>query len=470
MLGTFQNALSGIQRYDKVIIISFLNSDAFALITQVVFILGGKYLGQMYPAIGPLMGISIGMVFGYYVNNFFVMFLSLYYLKKILKIWGFTLRELWAHDFDWKLGKQCIVFGFGVSWASLLGSGIGLLQLTMSLNMVPGYTTWQSLASLGSGIAGSINMGNIDLTAPLSESLNNKKKKLSQYYLAQAFKYWGFIFFAMGGIITVLIPIVQKILFIIPSIANQYSNALAFIIPGIVAMILNVPNGKLQQVIVTSYHVWIKSWLDFINMILGLCMWVLFIYVLHIWTWGIVGIIILFVYASVPGQIFSFIVYIIYIPRHIFKIKIGWWQTFGASILTYFCVVGIGYAFVDWMFLPMMAAWEVSLGQLIGAISACVVGLLVILLGFMLIVFPLFYGLFGGWDDAGLEILRKSYLLSGPSKMFIKLIYWFSLKGSQISPLTNRFPIEYKEAMQEMRELVIMKRKADAEGIQPASP
>jgi hypothetical protein len=115
-----------------------------------------------------------------------------------------------------------------------------------------------------------------------------------------------------------------------------------------------------------------------------------------------------------------------------------------------------------------MAAWEVSMGQVLGAILACLVGLLVILLGFMLVVFPFFYGLFGGWDDAGLEVLRKSYLVSGPSKPFIKLIYILSLKGARLSPLTNKYPIEYKEAMEEMRDLVILKRKSDLEAIRPA--
>jgi hypothetical protein len=91
-----------------------------------------------------------------------------------------------------------------------------------------------------------------------------------------------------------------------------------------------------------------------------------------------------------------------------------------------------------------------------------VVGVIIILIGFMIFVFPFVYALAGGWDALGLETLRKSYLLSGPSKPFIIYIYKLSVLGSKISPLYNRFSLDYSKAFEEARELVVLKKIDDA--------
>jgi hypothetical protein len=456
MLGTFDTCIRGFQRYDKSIIIGFIGSQGFQFLTQIIFFIGGRYWGMANPQIGELLGLSIGMVLGYYIDDFFSMWLAYHYFGIIVQEFGFEKRDAWGHDFDWPIIKECLKYGIGISWAPLIGVGIGFFQLTMSLNIVPGYSTWIVLSGLGGGIGASINMGDINITSPLAESINNGKKELTNFYLSQAFKYWAFIGFAMGAIIVVLLPIVGVVLNILPEVAQQYQSSLIFIIPGMIAMLPDVPMKHFDRVLAAAGKVWIKSSTELICNFMNIGVWYYFIYI-EIWNFGTIGIIILFILGGFPSKLFKFFVYLIYIEKKIVKIRISWWQTFGASICTFFVVFAVGYIFVYFGFMPMLYYNMGQMGAEVGAIVTAIIGLLVILFGFMIFVFPLSYALFGGWDEFGLEVLRKSYLLSGPSKPFIKWLYFFSVKGSKISPLYNKHKIPFQKAFDEAKELLALK-------------
>jgi hypothetical protein len=465
MLGTFNSALKGMQAYDKTIIIDFIGTQGFQFITQVVFIIGGRYWGMANPAIGEMLGLSIGMVFGFYIDDFFSMALSMHYFGKMAEKFGFKARQAWGHDFDLAIVKECLIFGLGLSWAPLIGVGLGLIQLSYALEVVPGYANWKVLASLGAGMASSMNMGgDVNLTSVLSESINNGKKELSSFYLEQSFKYWAFILFAMAGIIIVLLPIVSQVIFIIPSVADQYENALVFIVPGIISLVWDVPIRQLDRLIVMSGKVWFKSTLDMILNVFNLILWISLLNA-RIWEWGMFGVTILFVLWTLPSKIIRLVAYIIYVQRNIIKIRLSWYQTFGASFFTFIIVFVVGYMFVYMIFLPMLGLMIGWFGTVVGTIITGVFAILVLLIGFMIVVFPLAYALVGGWDEFGLETLRKSYLLSGPSKPFIFAIYKLSIIGSKISPLYNRFKLDWSNAFAEAEDLLRIKR-ADMKSLQ----
>jgi hypothetical protein len=341
----------------------------------------------------------------------------------------------------------------------MIGVSIGLIKLSMSLNIMPGYATWITLASFGGGLASSINMGgDLDLTAVISESLNNGKKELSAFYMEQAIKYWAFILFAMAGIIVVLIPILNQILFMVPAVAEQYSGALLFVVPGIIAMIWDPPSRQLERAIVATGKVWFKSglglFLDFVN----LGVWVLLLYRWQVWEWGTIGIIIMFSLAEVPAKAIKLVLYIVYVQRNVMKIRISWYQSFGASLCTFFTVYLIGLVTVYGFLLPLLHFTVGLWGPYVGTILVATLAVLIILIGFMIFVFPFSYAIFGGWDEFGLETLRKSYMLSGPSRPFIKVLYNLSVVGSKISPLYNKFKLDWSGAFREAEELLLLKR------------
>lgn len=459
MLGTFKAVLQGVQRYDKSIILDFIGNQGFQLATQIIFFIGGRYWGMANPIYGEMLGLSIGMVLGLYVDDFAFMALGYRFFAKVLKQEGFDPKIAWRHDFDWPLVKECLIYGIGVSWAPMIGVGIGLIKLTISLNAIPGYANWIVLSELGLGIGGSINMGDINTTSQMGESLQNKKYKLASFYLSEALRYWAFIACAMAGIIMCLIPILSELIGIIPAIEDQYGSTLVFIWPGIILLLPDVPTKQFERIILADAKVWFRAWLDIgltlLN--LGIFYWAV---VARIWEWGMFGIIILFGWTGLPGKIIKFVIYYVYVNKKIMKIRISGWQVFGASVVTFFVVYALGMLFLTTIAFPLMKFNMQQFGREPGAILTAVIAVVVIILVFMLIIFPLTYALAGGWDEAGLEILKKSYELSGPSKIFIKSIWMTSIYGSRISPLYNKFKFGlYEDAKIEADELWEMKMR-----------
>jgi hypothetical protein len=74
--------------------------------------------------------------------------------------------------------------------------------------------------------------------------------------------------------------------------------------------------------------------------------------------------------------------------------------------------------------------------------------ILVLMLAFLLSypVFVFFCGLFGGWEDATLEGVRRGADLRTMMKPLAWLFWKSSAIGATISPLHNRFPITDRQA------------------------
>jgi len=71
----------------------------------------------------------------------------------------------------------------------------------------------------------------------------------------------------------------------------------------------------------------------------------------------------------------------------------------------------------------------------------------------MVIFFPL-YSAFGGWDKNTMAIFDEAVKISGPSRFLFLPINKTSHFFEKISPLHNRFPIPYEEALVEADELM----------------
>ncbi len=113
--------------------------------------------------------------------------------------------------------------------------------------------------------------------------------------------------------------------------------------------------------------------------------------------------------------------------------------------------------------------WAVSIS---GSDLLLPIIILAITLLIALFLFPLFvlfpcYGLFGGWDDDGLEAFQKAASISGPSKVLVNVMARLTVWGHRKSPWKNRFPIDYSKARPEAEELsaqriaIYLKEKAE---------
>jgi hypothetical protein len=67
-------------------------------------------------------------------------------------------------------------------------------------------------------------------------------------------------------------------------------------------------------------------------------------------------------------------------------------------------------------------------------------------------------GLFGGWDDHGVQELKRASDMSSLARPIAYLVYRGIVLGTRLSPLHGRFPITiYGEAMAEARGLMAEK-------------
>jgi O-antigen/teichoic acid export membrane protein len=145
------------------------------------------------------------------------------------------------------------------------------------------------------------------------------------------------------------------------------------------------------------------------------------------------------------------------VNRYAVRIRLSWWQTVVAPVLSV---------------IPSYAILR-ALVALVGAPSM-VGGVLVIAVG-MLFLLPLLFfttGLLGGWDDPTLAEFRRSLALTPASRPLIGPLLWATVAGCRLSPLHNRFRTDLPalaaaEAESLTKERVPLQRIWPSEGALP---
>lgn len=453
MLGYFKSALNGLQKFHKIAILDFIGGQVFQNLTNVVFILLGRYLGAQDPAIGELMGLAIGAAVGAYVDDFFAMALSAKFFQRAVKDFGFSVRDCFGHDFDRALVKECLSFGLQVASGPLWGTFVGWTINLYWINLVPQWTTWTTLSTVASGLANIVTVGSgIQLTSATSESFLNGKKSLAQFYIAQTWKYFTMFAFPLLVIIGVFLPVILSVALSFQG-AENYVLAVPFLLPWIVRHLQQPPTSTADMILVGASRPTFLSIIRFCEECLKLFLMTLFIVWLELpQTYGITAIVWLVPCGIYPAILWKTILLWVYIHKRIVPVKIPYWQAFAAPGLASLCMIGVSYLYLGtaWPFL------EASVGVIgAGAIS------LVFALTVLLSVYFFFYSFFGGWDDFGLRTFREAKAMSGPSKPLITFMGWFLELGVKISPLHGRFPIPAERARKEALELMIAKDEVE---------
>jgi len=147
------------------------------------------------------------------------------------------------------------------------------------------------------------------------------------------------------------------------------------------------------------------------------------------------------------GWVVKFIVGNLLLYFKVLKFKINVWQTFIAPLLASMIEALYVLAIMTYVF-PQLAS--LISNETLAAILMLILG---IFTGPFIVFFPVFAFL-GGWDDNALVILERAIKLSGPSKPIILYIQFVSLKITKISPLHNRFPVDYTGGEEEIEELM----------------
>jgi O-antigen/teichoic acid export membrane protein len=441
MLGVYQNILKGYQRFDKANIVDIIQGVLFENFTQIIFILIGRWWGMANPAIGELMGATIGYIIGKYLDDFIAMGLSAFFVSKIFKKYDVKLRQVLIPAFGWQEAKESLLYGFKLLGSTLISTLTDFLTLIAMISWLPNYVSIIGYIEIAKTVAGFVGT-KYNFTALVSESFNNGKKKLTEYVVTSYWKHWWYLAFFLTLEICIIVPP------ILTTFGGEWGRA-AWIIPIYVFPRLLVMPASMGAEILQGCD---KPWYRTVGIISEKITKMLTVY-LFLSPWGLPSIlgqgslIVLYVLHDIPAYIVITIVEFWYVHKTCVPVKVNMWQTFGAGTLCSIPIIPIDYLAV-YIFNYVTSHTDSIVYPLITA------GLLLIIL---LFIFPMiiffFYGLFGGWDEIGIREFRDAVPLSGPSQFIVKIFYRCTAFGHKHSMLKNRFPNKTADAYREIREL-----------------
>ncbi|MFX0100297.1 MAG: hypothetical protein ACFFCS_12005 [Candidatus Hodarchaeota archaeon] len=454
MLGTFKAMLDGLQLYNKTQILGLVSGELFQNLTNIIFILLGRYLGAKDPAVGELMGMVIGSSIGAYVDDFFAMWLASYYFNKAMKPFGVTARDCFRIGFRKEVAKECLWFGAQVSVVPLINTTTGTIMLFMYLEGIPHYSTWTSLCGLASGISGVVDVGSFNLTASIAESYMNGKKKLAQFYIENTFKWNGFFMCFLTITLLSVMPMLLTEAVKLPGLEN-YLLAVPFFFPTMIHKLFMPWISIPDTILVGTQHITFMT----VNRLFEEAhqvFWVwMFVFVLRLQDRGINGIVIILSFEHFIPRLTKMVLCWIYINYRIMKIRINIKQTFLIPIIASLPVLAAGFSFYAFAYQPLLGLFDFL--DEYAMIGPAAIYVLIALLVLPLLVFLPLTGYLGGWDDFGLLTFRKAIDLSGPSKPIARLLYNSILMGVKKSKLHNKYKIDWTDAAREINELMELK-------------
>jgi O-antigen/teichoic acid export membrane protein len=448
-LGSFNGALIGFQRFDKANKVTIIQSVFLQSITQIGFILLGRWIGTQVPALGELMGATYGFIIGTYLDDFMAMALSGYFFAKVLRPFGLRLRDAFVPDFDRAIAKKCLTFGGKLLFAHVINTGVNFAILWMVIAWLPNYAVITGLYSIADGIARVISIS-FTITPAISEAFNNQKKELTKLIVESQWKNWFLLSMFLSTEVAIFIPPVLK------AVGGEYGAA-AWMIP--VLMIsrffvfpINFGSDICQGADKPEYRTYALMFEQIARF---------FSYIFMISPFGIL---------SVIGESYAMYTYLLAdLPAYLTKLVVQWWfvqkktiktrfsspyQVFVAPAISVACLIPINLVFVqvfNTLYLKFAPDILVPL-----VVAACF--LLLILFALPILLFFI-YGLVGGWDDYQLRQFRNAMFISGPSKPYVRLLYNVTGWAHRKSKLGNRFPIDHEAGEREAMELTLLKAR-----------
>lgn len=439
MLGVFHGALDGFQQFHRSNTLTFLQATVLENSTRVACILLGRALGAQNPAIGELMGATLGSIVGAYLDDFIAAAVGAAWLRPILREinprWGIT--KIFRVDFDRQLAKRCLWFGFRAILPSSLHQVSQLVMTMLLITYMPNYgTIWglYSLAEMVTSVAGAFRF---KMSATISEAANNDKWRLVENYTTRAFKWLGITYAFMVTLLFAAAPLLGIIA------GEQFALAAPMIQFLVVGRICEGLGGLCANAFIgcdkPHYYLVINT----CEIVARLTLLYLLLVPFQAGWYALV-------LSRIAGWVARFVVGILLL-RTLYTLRVNYWQTVVAPLLA----SGVMYAGL-WVLANLVLP---AFGALVGMVAAAIVLTLFALLFFPLLVFFPLYALFGGWDDESLRLFDVATEMSGPSKPFVAFVNKISRRLARVSPLTNRFPIDNAGVPEEIADLAAIRAR-----------
>jgi len=411
-----RNALTGLQRFDYAQILDLALAVIFPMIAQPILVTLMFAWGKAHPIFGAPMGGLLGMGLAAYAAELLTFILGMWLYRRI----GYNARLYFLAHFDWSVIKDSFRFGvFEMLGSAAWGIGQSVEIIISQAYLVNSAEVWGNWV-LAQNFVYAFNVTSTlynNLMPSISEAISHGRKMLSQYYSAMGYKWGGMISAMLGAL---LLAVADR--FILGASGPEFVRAAKYSTPLLIWGVIQYPSWVGDNVQLGANKPWMKGALvgmeQFIRIILAFTL---------IARLQINALIIAYIVALMTKNIIA------YVLNHklCFPQRFYFWQSLGAPFLA-----GLAhYALVRWI------------GGLIwrgDQVTSILILTIAILPSYP--IFAFFYGLFGGWDDATLEEVRRAADLSTFMKPFAWLFWKSTTLGARISPLHNRFPITNRHA------------------------
>ena len=440
-LWVFNGALQSYQRFDKASLVSFIQTQVFENGMRIIFIMLFRYIGTLTPGLGELMGATIGSIMGYYLKDFIAAFVSAKFLAPVLRQVdpSYKIRDLFKAQFDRKIVKKVFSFGLRAMAPGLIYPAANFIWIVIITNYMPNYASILGMWTLGNMLTQMVTTFSLNMTTTISESYLNGKKRLTQYYIAQAYK-WdvttgmfmvGLLFggaqllgIIVGGNFFLVVPIIQINIFF--KIFDMLSGLNDGLFQGVGKPEINILLIGVEQIVRIIVLYFMVVWFQY--------------------TW------LALVVSPGVGWIVKVSLGLFIFNKKILRTKgLNAWQTVVAPSIAALAEAIYILLLMTYLF-PILAS--VIGSKIVAAVLGIVLG---IFTGPFFIYFPVL-AFFGGFDNESLVIVEKTATMSGPSKFLVNIIKVLAIKAHKISPLHNRFPIKNDGVQQEIEELMIIRK------------
>ena len=450
----FITIIRGLQKFNYEAGLNFIMYTIFNNLFQIGGAIWGRWILGSNPRFGPLFGIAIGLVIGQTLGELANMFLCMTVVNKVLSPLGFSMRDIFTPKVSKEVIWKSVKFGFMVSIPAVVSSLSTTFMTLWWYAYVPAYITFLTLSKLADELANSIKAGGgINIYATISEAINNGKKELTSYYISMIWKFVFFFKFAIGAILISFIPLVLEILLIAGG-AENYILAAAFIMPNIIATVIEQPQSSAEVVIVGASKPEINTVLAVIQQGLNIFFtWLWLIELKLPERWGIQAVVWIMPLGLFIPMVLRTVLSWLYIHKKIAPVRCKEfsWQTFIAPIIPALIIIIIAKLWYMFVFENMIILLG---GTDIAMIIAGVVSILFAFVGCLMFIFMPLYGAFGGWDTNTLAIFDEAVAISGPSRfLFLPINKATHLLVSK-SRLHNKFQISYLDAHKEADDLM----------------
>ena len=419
-----RHGLMAWQRFDYAQRLDIALYLIFPVVTQPVLVTLMVRWGTAHPIFGGPMGGVLGLGMAAYASELLTFLVGLWLYRRL----GYNARLLFLAHFDWNTIKEALRFGVFEMLGSIAWAVGQALEILITQTRLVNYNEVWGNWTLAQNFIFAYNVLNTlyaNLMSSISEAISHARKGLSQYYSVMAYK-WGGIMSAFIG--AVLLAVADR--FILGATGPEFVRAAAYAIPLIIWGAIQYPSWVGDNVQLGANRPYLKSILvageQTIRIVLALIL---------LQRYQITALIFAYFVGLLTKNIVSYFVN----HRLCFPQRFYFWQSLGAPLLA----GAAHYLVLRWL---TGLIWQ---GDQVTSVLIFFIG---ILPSFPLFVF--FYALFGGWDDATLEEVRRAVELTSFVRPLAWLFWGASALGARISPLHGRFPITIRPAaLEEARSL-----------------